>query len=264
MKITVRDVVGSLLISDKPLIDSVDQLLIGCYDEEVRGIATTFAATCEVIEKASNLGVNLLISHEGIYYSHQNNPEWLAADPVCSRKRQIIEQTGIAIYRDHDHCHRQTPDIIMAGLLEALDWENAVAEMLSTSAIVQVAPIKLQQLAAYIKTKLGLHYVRVTGQLSDCCSHIGILVGYRGGGSLAIPLLRDKGVDVIIAGEGPEWETPEYVRDAVHQGGHQALITLGHAESEQPGMQYLAKQLQKQYPQIPVHFLPVDPLFHVL
>lgn len=264
MKITVQDVVGSLPISDKTMIDSVDQLLAGCYDEEVKGIATTFTATCEVIEKACKLGVNLLISHEGIYYTHQNDPEWLAADPMCRRKRQLIEQTGIAIYRDHDHCHRQTPDIIMAGLLEALDWEYAVAGTQSTAAIVQVAPIKLQQLAAYIKTKLGLHYVRVAGQPSACCSRIGILVGYRGGGALAIPLLRDKGVDVIIAGEGPEWETPEYVRDAVHQGGQQALIMLGHAESEQPGMRYLAKQIQKRYPQIPVHFLPVGPIFHVL
>lgn len=50
------------------------------------------------------------------------------------------------------------------------------------------------------------------------CQRIGLLAGYRGGGEVVIPLFQNQNLDLIIAGEGPEWESPEYVRDALQQG----------------------------------------------
>ena len=58
---------------------------------------------------------------------------------------------------------------------------------------------------------------------------------------------------MAITGEGPEWETPEYVRDALAQGKKRALIALGHGESEQPGMKYLAAILRERFPGLAVH-----------
>jgi putative NIF3 family GTP cyclohydrolase 1 type 2 len=91
-----------------------------------------------------------------------------------------------------------------------------------------------------------------------------VLVGYRGGGALAIPLYEQDSLDLVIAGEGPEWETPEYIRDAVHQGRSRALIMLGHAESEAPGMKYIAERLSVQLPGVPVHFVKEQPVFHIV
>ena len=96
------------------------------------------------------------------------------------------------------------------------------------------------------------------------CERVGIMVGYRGGGELAIPLFLNEHVDLVIAGEGPEWETPEYVKDAVYQGRNKALIMLGHAESEAAGMKYLADALSSQFPMLPVHFVEDRPVFQIV
>ncbi len=69
---------------------------------------------------------------------------------------------------------------------------------------------------------------------------------------------------MAITGEGPEWETPEYVRDALAQGKKRALIALGHGESEQPGMKYLAAILRERFPGLAVHFIPERSVFQIL
>jgi NIF3 (NGG1p interacting factor 3). len=101
------------------------------------------------------------------------------------------------------------------------------------------------------------------GDLSMPCRRIGVSVGYRGGGELVVPLFENKILDVMVCGEAQEWETPEYVRDALHQGNHKAMIVIGHAESEMPGMKYLAQWLQENFPSVPVHFMPQEPLFKI-
>lgn len=65
---------------------------------------------------------------------------------------------------------------------------------------------------------------------------------------------------MIIAGEGPEWETPEYVRDSVYQGNRKAIF-LGHAPSEEPGMQLLAEQVKTTFANISVHYIKSGNLF---
>ncbi|MNW69316.1 NIF3 (NGG1p interacting factor 3) [compost metagenome] len=81
---------------------------------------------------------------------------------------------------------------------------------------------------------------------------------------MTIPLFEQDGLDLIIAGEGPEWETPEYVKDAAAQGRNQALIMLGHAESEAPGMKLLAERLSQQFLGLPVHFVQDRPVFQII
>jgi putative NIF3 family GTP cyclohydrolase 1 type 2 len=112
-----------------------------------------------------------------------------------------------------------------------------------------------------VKRRLGLSVVRVSGDLDAPCRRIGLLVGYRGGGANAIPLFEQERLDLVICGEGPEWETPEYVRDAARQGRARALIVLGHAESEAAGMRLLARRLAAAFPHIPVRCADEEPVF---
>src|SRR5690606_2299160 len=104
---------------------------------------------------------------------------------------------------------------------------------------------------------------RYSGNANTKCTKIGLLVGYRGGGDSAIPLMRNYELDVLICGEGPEWETAEYISDCCVYGSHKALITLGHLHSEEPGMEYIAQLLQQCFPQLSVHFLPVEHYFQL-
>jgi putative NIF3 family GTP cyclohydrolase 1 type 2 len=264
MPITVQNVLDKLMEPVNRIQNTVDTLKAGDPATEVKGIATAFMATHQVIEQTVTLGANLLITHEGIYFSHQDHTEFLEMDTVYKEKRTLITESGLAIYRFHDYWHRYKPDGIMAGLIQALDWQSYIVENLSAATILSIPPMTIAEISDHIKERLGIKYLRFAGNLSIECTRIGLLAGYRGGGSLCIPLYDGEGLDLIIYGEGPEWESPEYVRDANYQGKQRNLIVLGHLESEEPGMSYLAKCLQTMFPSIPTYFIPVEQALQVI
>ncbi|MEE4285775.1 MAG: hypothetical protein V2I31_06490, partial [Mariniphaga sp.] len=68
-------------------------------------------------------------------------------------------------------------------------------------------------------------------------------------------------VEVLIAGEAPEWETYLYANDAVNQGKNKAVIFLGHIKSEEAGMAYCAEWLRGFVTEVPVHFIKNRPNF---
>ncbi|WP_438349853.1 Nif3-like dinuclear metal center hexameric protein [Paenibacillus sp. FA6] len=264
MDTTIGEVIQTLKESAGHMEAGVDILHYGESNATVTGIATAFVASQSVIERARTLGVNLLITHEGLFYSHFGNKERIEEDPVVQEKVRVIEESGIAIYRCHDLIHRSKLDGIMAGLLQQLDWNGLVQEHLPYATILDVPEMSVQEVANVVKKKLNISHVRVVGHIGMPCKRIGLLVGYRGGGEMVIPLFERDNLDLIIYGEGPEWETPEYVRDAVFQNRQKALIVVGHAESEWAGMKYLASWIQDKYPNIPVQFIPDEPIFQII
>ena len=262
--IVIRDVLERLTADVGPIDPTVDKLDPGDPDAAVKGIVTAFAATWHVVERAIALGANLIVSHEGIFFSHRGKEEWLKHDPVYREKAKLLQDAGIAVFRYHDYAHRRQPDGITEGLIEALGWQAYVEKQLPAAAILEIPPMHAQEAAEYAKTRLGIPYVRVAGDLAALCKRVGVLVGYRGGGATAIPLFENERLDLIVAGEGPEWETPEYVRDAARQGRGKALVMLGHAESEAPGMKALAGRLAAAFPELPVHFVEDLPVFRII
>jgi hypothetical protein len=58
---------------------------------------------------------------------------------------------------------------------------------------------------------------------------------------------------VVVAGEVPQWETYEYVRDAVSQERKKAIVFIGHINSEESGMKFCADWLKK-FVKVPVYF----------
>jgi putative NIF3 family GTP cyclohydrolase 1 type 2 len=73
--------------------------------------------------------------------------------------------------------------------------------------------------------------------------------------------LEDNDIDVVIAGESPQWETYEYARDAVQQGKNKAVIFIGHINSEEAGMEYCAGWLKGFIKDIPVKFVASGPSY---
>lgn len=244
--------------------ESVDGIVAGSPDTSVTGVAVTFLASQPVLERAAALGANFLITHEGLYYSHRADGIERTSS-VALAKKAWIEASGMVVYRYHDGIHRSLPDQITAGLIEALGWEPYVEKARPEASVVRLpAAVGLRALAAALKEKLALPYVRVVGDLNADCARAGVAVGYRGGGAVAIPLFEDEKVDVVIAGEGPEWETPEYVRDAVHHGKRKAFVLLGHAASEEPGMERLARRLRAAGLGVPVHVVSDRPALEIV
>jgi len=263
--VNIKEIIDKLRMPAASADNSMDRLCFGEPQAEVKGIAVTFMATQSVLERAAQLGANLVITHEGLFYSHHDQSgTQMEHNQVAAVKKRYLEEHGLAVYRFHDDVHRYQPDGIMEGLVQALGWQGYVTGHLPEAALLSMPSLSVGEVIGEIKQKLSLRYVRVIGDLSEQCSRIALLAGYRGGAPLTIPLFEQYDVDLILYGEGPEWETPEFVRDARYGGKKRALVVLGHLESEQPGMELAAHRLREQFPMIPVHFLQVEPVFQVV
>jgi hypothetical protein len=59
----------------------------------------------------------------------------------------------------------------------------------------------------------------------------------------------------LVAGEGQEWETYEYVLDASMMGMKKAAIFTGHIPSEQAGMEYCARWLKTFIKDLPIIYI---------
>jgi putative NIF3 family GTP cyclohydrolase 1 type 2 len=81
------------------------------------------------------------------------------------------------------------------------------------------------------------------------------------GGDRQIQAFHQGNLDAVICGETCEWQTCEYVRDAVAMGYNKALVIVGHATSEEEGMRYLATWLQPKVAEVPITFVAAgDPV----
>ena len=260
MKRTIQNVIDVILASvpGGPQADSVDVLKCGDSEEEVTGIVTTFTASIPVLRQAVEVGANLVITHEPTFYEHREQTEWMADDPILHAKRAFIAQHHLAIWRFHDYWHRHEPDGILTGMLRALGWE-AYQPPENWGPLV-IPGMTLATLVATLKERLAMSTVRVIGEPEQRCERIGLLVGSIGG-DRQIQAFHQWNLDAAICGETCEWQTCEYVRDAVAMGYNKALVIVGHANSEEGGMRYLATWLQPKVAEVPVTFVAAgDPV----
>ena len=259
--LTVRSVVNRMIEDQQTPINqgSVDTLIVGKWNQQVTGIATTFMATFEVIKKAKQQGLNLVLTHEPTFYNHLDERDTYGSnDPVVLEKLRFIEENNMVMFRYHDLPHQAKPDMINRGLVEKLGWDEFETE----KTMVFNSPFKtLGELTRFLKEHFGASTMRVVGEADMAVSTIGILPGAYGARG-QVEAYNQQGLDVLIVGEAREWETVEYARDALEMGGHTALIVLGHADSEEPGMQYVANWLKTLIPEVPVQFVPAgNPLW---
>ena len=252
--ITVGNVMDMFIkeVPGAPFETTVDTLKSGDRDIVVKGIVTTMFATLEVIEKTISLGANFIIAHEPTFYNHADETSWLKDDEVYQYKKSILEKNQIAIWRNHDYVHRLKQDGVLDGLVKQLEWENNYD---GTKRLVAIQSLKLSPLIQYVKKKLGIFTVRYIGDLSMNCSRLLLMPG-AAGGRRHIDAIRDVKPDVIFCGEVQEWETAEYIRDARKKGQKIALVVLGHADSEEPGSDFMEKWLKEKLSGIKIHHIP--------
>lgn len=239
---TVQQIIDLILKEGnlKPIPDTVDTIKSGSADQAVTGIVTTMFATATVIEQAAKLKANFIIAHEPTFYNHRDDPDWVKGNDVVKKKQALLEKHKITVWRFHDYCHALKPDAIRYGVVKKAGWTQYYKN--ETPALT-IPPITLGDLVKHLKTKLGIEKLRVVGDLSQTCSKLAIMPGAAGGQRQVSVAVAEK-PDVLIVGETPEWEGVEYARDGRLLGSKMALIVLGHAVSEEPGMEYFVEWLQ--------------------
>ena len=257
---TIQSVIDAIIASvpGAPQEDSVDVFKCGDPAQKVSGIITTFTASMPVLRRAVELKANLIITHEPTFYEHREQTDWLFDDPILQAKREFIAQNKLTIWRFHDYWHMYQSDGIITGMLKALGWET-YQQPESWGRLV-IPGMTLATLVATLKERLAMSTVRVIGEPQQRCERIGMLVGSIGGDH-QIQAFHQWNLDVVICGETCEWQTCEYVRDAVAMGYNKALVIIGHANSEEEGMRYLSTWLQPKVAEVPITFVAAgDPV----
>ncbi len=254
-QLTIQEMIDRILAATPydPAQDTVDTVKTGDPRQHVTGIVTTFLPSYAVIERAVAIGANLIIAHEPTFYNHRDETDWLEHDAVYQAKRRLIEEHSLVIWRFHDYWHQHRPDGIILGELKALGWEGFADA--DEPWFCSLPPITLEDLVTYLKDKLGIAGVRVVGQPGMICRRAALLVGAIGG-RMHISVLGRDDIDVAICGEINEWDTGEYVRDAIRLGHNKALIVVGHAPSEEAGMDWLAEWLRARVAGVPIAHIP--------
>jgi putative NIF3 family GTP cyclohydrolase 1 type 2 len=242
--------------------ETVDTFKAGDPDTPVTGIAVTMMATMDVLERASAAGDNLIITHEPTFYNHLDKLDQLDEkenDPVLAAKLAFIAKHNLVVWRFHDHWHRHKPDGIVAGMVHALSWNRY--QDAKNEYLFNIPETTMEKLAADLKAKLSTHAMRVVADPQQKVKRVALVPG-ASGFAAETRALEMPDVDVLVTGEPREWETVEYVADAVTQKKGKGLIILGHIPSEQAGMEDCTRWLKTLVNEVPIEFVATaDPFW---
>lgn len=235
---------------------TVDTIKYGRPDQVVTGIVTTMFANITVIEEAAKRNANFIIAHEPTFYNHKDDTNWVANNSVVKKKQALLEKYKMVVWRFHDYCHAMRPDTISYGVVKKAGW---LPYYKLGQPVLEIPKVSLKQLVKHLKSSLNISHLRVIGDLEQSCERIALLPG-AWGGVPQVSTAETQQPDVLIVGELSEWETAEYIHDGKLLGSKTALIVLGHAVSEEPGMEWFAEWLQPKLSGIHVsHITSGDP-----
>lgn len=239
---------------------TVDTFKAGDPNSDVKGIAVCMFADMATLKKAVELGCNFVITHEPVFYNHRDEVSTYSTNTIYLEKAKFIQDNNLVVFRFHDHIHRTEPDGISVGMINKLGIKkNSVGE---SQTFFQIPETTVAEFSKELKKKFEMESIRIIGNPNMKFSKIAFMAGAPGGQN-HIQMLNNDKVEVLIAGEAPEWETYLYANDAVTLGKNKAVIFLGHIKSEEAGMEYCAEWLQEFVKGIPIHFIENKPNFKV-
>lgn len=240
--LTVKQVINIVLSGVSPNPRTVDLLKFGNPDQVVSGIVTTTFPTIDVIKKAIKAGANMIVSHEALFYGLDDTPARLESSAAAKYKTDLLTKNKIAVFRFHDAWHAQKIDGITWGNLVKLGWDKYY-DPANPKIITLPKAITLRDAVTLSKKALNAPQVRVIGDLNKPVKTVYLAFGSIPAAQL-IPEIQKHKPDLVLAGETREWETCQRVRDGISMGLNTKLIVLGHAISEEAGMDYAANWLK--------------------
>ena len=233
-----------------------DNYKIGGPDSVVTGICTTFGSNLNLLQRARKAGLNMIITHEPTFWTDADVRAPGAplggtqcdapcqADPLYKLKLAYAKSNNIVVWRDHDNVHRRQPGEISLGLNRRLNWIPYQVD--GSYSRWDIPPTTLGELAKYVAKVLQTRSVRVIGDPNLRVVKVAF--------GRSLDSMR-QAVDCVIASEGREYDTFEYVRDAVVSGVQKGAIFVSHEAHEDPGMEAFAEWLKPFVTEVPVRYI---------
>lgn len=233
-----------------------DDYKCGDPDAECTGVVCAMSPTVHVIQRAIDLGANLIVVHEPTFYTSADKDGWFEefGNEIYEEKRKLLDGHGITIWRDHDHMHANRPDSIFAGVLKYMGWEDKAQIDTDTGLfahyLVEIEETSVEDLCHKLIDTIGLNGARIVGDPKARVSRIALVGhlfpndyrrkdGSKGEYSVKVIETLEKKADLIIPGEVIDWTVLSYVRDAAQLGHTKAAICIGHYNWEELGMRYM-------------------------
>jgi putative NIF3 family GTP cyclohydrolase 1 type 2 len=234
-----------------------DKFHLGDSNVPVTGIATTFQPTLDVLQRALAARKNFVVAHESTFWDGFDPVEVMLQDPVCQAKIRFAEENWMAVWRIHDHWHRRRPEPVFTALARKLGW-NSYYDADSRPRRYQIPEMTLEGVARHVQNQLGTQNVVVVGEpglrvktIGDCAHVL----------SSVLPALRS--CDVALVGETPQFDTFEYLRDAISLGMKKGVVMISHQGLEEWGMQDCAAWLRPLVPELSVEWISSNDPFRV-
>ena len=233
-----------------------DTFKCGDPDTPVTGIATTFMATLDVLQRAQQAGRNFVISHEPTFWHDPEPMAEMAGDPVTRFKLDFVEKHRMVVWRQHDQMHTVRPDPIFVGWNKALGWESYQDP--ADSRLYTLPRISVDAVAKHTAARLKTRSLRLVGDPDLMITRVG-----HGGHTLDGNMALLAKADLIVVFEARERDTIEYVRDTVLSGRKKAMLLTAHEVGEEAGMDEFARWLRTIVTEVPVEFIPAGDQFWI-
>lgn len=84
---------GTDLFTGKPIEEAStrDKVTYGNIDQECTGIVTCIWPTADIIRRARELGANLIVTHEALYWNHGDHEDVVASNSAYQAKRALLD-----------------------------------------------------------------------------------------------------------------------------------------------------------------------------
>lgn len=235
---------------DTPL----EGVVAGVPSGTLRGIATCFSPSFEVLNKAAAAGCNLVLCDAHPFYLY--DPLWsslpgvkqaVANAPATLTKRKLIDEAEIVILRLHSAWMAANPTSAARALAAVLKL-TVVGEGNGDDFVLCDLPATT---AAQLARRLPADGVRMIGDESWKVRRVAVLPGMATPSRLG-RALRDPAVDAVIAGEVIEWEGGPYMLDVQATGRKCALLLGGFAATMEPDARHWADWAKATLAGVPV------------
>ena len=235
----------------------------GNPDTPCTGVAVTWTPSVAVLREAAARQMNLVVSHEFLYFPHSPSSWWhnqarSMAKPVNLSRMRVLEQHGMCVYTIHAPIDFSPQWGIVDAFGRALGFGEPLAKdsALALYELAQAQP--LDELAQNVKTTMGLPAVRVAGEANRGIRKVVTAVGGLGQiygiaeGAAAL------GADCIVFGEAVDYA----FRCAVDAG--LAVIETAHHASESFGLRNLAGLIGERFPDLLVEYIDAGVPYRVV
>lgn len=244
---------------------TADTVKIGDPERECTGVAVTCYCSTEVIREAIRKGANLIICHEPLFFGDMEEKGIAADDPVFRAKKALLEENNIVVWRDHDHMHgpggpgctvHTEIDYIYYGIMKELGWEDYVRGETTKPLWYEIPQTTAKELAQWFLEKFDLTGLRIVGDPETKVSTVFVCEHVQGRPNDGEAIAKAVKADVMIPLEIVDWTLSAYVRDACQNGIAKAILEMGHFNTEELGMKYMARWLPEVIGgETPVHYI---------